>query len=260
MRRLLRVGLASWVVTLAMAGIGVVVLAPPELSPSSSSALTTLEEARADLPTSNRVDPVGPRWVATAAMPTVDAFATRDATTAADKLANPTPRGGPLVFLVAAPPAAGDARISVYLPVRPNGSVGWVNTSDVDITLNPYRIEVALAQHRLAVWREDRLVMDEPIGVGTGDTPTPGGVFYIAELIQPPDPSGPYGPYAYGLSGFSDVVLDFNGGDGVIGIHGTDDPSSIGSDVSRGCIRLTNEAIMELVTFLPLGTPVEIEP
>ncbi|HET6836076.1 MAG TPA: L,D-transpeptidase [Acidimicrobiales bacterium] len=52
--------------------------------------------------------------------------------------------------------------------------------------------------------------------------------------MQPPDPNGPYGPYADGLSGFSNVLDEFKGGDGVIGIHGTNQPEAIGTDVSPG--------------------------
>ena len=51
---------------------------------------------------------------------------------------------------------------------------------------------------------------------------TPGGLFYIRSLIASTNPV--YGPYAYGLSGFSEVHDSFNGGPGDIGIHGTDDP------------------------------------
>ena len=63
-----------------------------------------------------------------------------------------------------------------------------------------------------------------------------------------------------GLSGFSNVLTSFNGGQGVIGIHGTNAPEALGSDVSSGCIRMHNDAITRLVQEigLPLGTPVEI--
>jgi lipoprotein-anchoring transpeptidase ErfK/SrfK len=44
----------------------------------------------------------------------------------------------------------------------------------------------------------------------------------------------------------------------VIGIHGTNEPQLVGTDVSHGCIRLRNEDISRLVGLLPLGTPVEI--
>jgi lipoprotein-anchoring transpeptidase ErfK/SrfK len=163
----------------------------------------------------------------------------------------------PIVFLVKTP---GEIRHEVYLPVRPNGSLGWVNASDVDISMVPYRIEVGISEHRIRVFDDDELIVDEPVGVGRQDRPTPGGVYYLKELLAPPNPGGAYGPYAYGLSGFSNVLTSFNGGPGVIGIHGTNEPALVGTDVSSGCIRLNNAVITRLVEDigLPLGTPVEI--
>ncbi len=104
-----------------------------------------------------------------------------------------------------------------------------------------HRIEVRLSEHRLRVFDGDKVVVDEAVGVGRTDRPTPGGVYYLKELLQPPNPNGVYGSYAYGLSGFSNVLQEFNGGTGVIGIHGTNDPGAIGGDVSSGCIRLEND-------------------
>ena len=154
----------------------------------------------------------------------------------------------------------GVTRIQVYLPVRPNGSIGWVNKGDVTLTDVPYRIEVNITTHRIQVFKGFDVIVDEPVGVGRTDRPTPGGIYYLKELLQPPNPNGPYGPYAYGLSGFSNVLDSFNGGPGVIGLHGTNDPGAIGSDVSSGCIRLNNAVIERLVNEigLPLGTPVKI--
>jgi lipoprotein-anchoring transpeptidase ErfK/SrfK len=85
--------------------------------------------------------------------------------------------------------------------------------------------------------------------VGTTNTPTPGGAFYIRSLIASTDPV--YGTYAFGLSGFSEVHETFNGGPGDIGIHGTSDPAAVGTDVSNGCIRLTNDKIEQLAGLLP---------
>jgi len=170
-------------------------------------------------------------------------------------LDNPNENGAPLVFLVE---QTQGEWLHVLLPIRPNGSTGWVKASDVTVADNPYSVDIRLAEHRLVVTKGEEVIADEAIGVGTSDTPTPGGKYYIKELLQPPDPNGPYGHYAYGLSGFSNVLAEFNGGDGVIGIHGTNQPQAIGTDVSHGCIRLSNEAILELVPVLPLGTPVHI--
>jgi len=88
--------------------------------------------------------------------------------------------------------------------------------------------------------------------------PTPKGLYYIVELLKQPDPRGPYGPYAFGLSAHSNVLYSFGGGPGQIGIHGTDVASSIGRSASHGCIRISNAAIIRLATELPLGTPVRI--
>ena len=52
-------------------------------------------------------------------------------------------------------------------------------------------------------------------------------------------------------------LSEFNGGDGQIAIHGTDDEGTIGQDVSHGCVRVANDIILKLAK-LPLGTPVVI--
>ena len=73
----------------------------------------------------------------------------------------------------------------------------------------------------------------------------------------PPTPDSIYGAYAYGLSAFSKVITTWKWG-GVIGLHGTNEPSSIGHRVSHGCIRMHNRAIEYLARILPLGTPITI--
>jgi lipoprotein-anchoring transpeptidase ErfK/SrfK len=194
--------------------------------------------------------------VAQAKVPSVAIFDAAAATTPSKTLPSPQPSGSPLVFLV-----QGDqgSRLHVLLPIRPNGSTGWIERADVNLTQHDYRIVVALGAHQITVYKGAAVFLQEPIGVGTKDTPTPGGVYYTKELYKPPNPNGPYGPYAYALSGYSDVLTDFEGGDGVIGIHGTNDPSAIGHDVSHGCIRMSNPGITKLAQTLPLGVPVEIQ-
>lgn len=172
-------------------------------------------------------------------------------------LANPQPSGAPLVFGVVAQQAGW---VHVLLPVRPNGSTGWVRAADVTVAGVAYRLDVHRAGHRLDVYRFGKLQRSYPVGIGTRETPTPGGVFYLKELLRPPTAGGPYGPFAYGLSGYSNALTSFGGGDGVIGIHGTDHPELVGTDVSHGCIRMRNADITALAAELPLGTPVRILP
>ena len=94
--------------------------------------------------------------------------------------------------------------------------------------------------------------------MGAGDTPTPTGNFYLYVLLKSPDPGGPYGPYAYGLSSHSDALATFAGGDAEIGIHGNNDASALGQNVSHGCIRMDNDGITALAGQLPFGTPVDV--
>lgn len=170
-------------------------------------------------------------------------------------LDHPQPSGAPLTFLLK------DERpgwLEVYLPVRPNGSTGWVREIEVKVAGVPYRVDVLRGAHVLRLFKDGRQVEEMPVAIGKDNTPTPGGVFYLKELIIPANKGDFYGPYAYGLSGFSNVLTKFGGGEGVIGLHGTNDPSSIGRDVSSGCIRLRNADITRLAKLLPLGTPVRI--
>ncbi len=179
------------------------------------------------------------------------------------ELANPTEIGGPLVFQLVEPPStAADGPsedwVEVYLPVRPNGTTGWVRRNELALSRNPFRIEVSTEEYRLEVFRDDELWLSTEVAIGTGETPTPLGRFYIIELLRPPDPNGIYGSFAFGLSGFSETLDSFAGGEGVIGIHGTNNPAALGSDVSHGCVRVSNETIETLAGVIPLGTPVLI--
>ena len=193
--------------------------------------------------------------VAEAASPSVPVYGAPGESAPLMTLPSPNEYGVPLVLLAISYRADW---LEVLLPVRPNGRRGWVPLSSVRLTQHDYRVRVQLEEHRLTVWRGDEVVVDEPVGVGTPRTPTPTGLFYTTELLKPPRPDGLYGAYAFGLSGYSEVLHRFRGGDGELGIHGTTNPRDLGRDVSHGCVRMSNEAITKLASLLPLGTPVFI--
>ncbi len=175
--------------------------------------------------------------------------------TPARTLPSPNPDGALLVFLVE---QTQPGWLRVLLPVRPNGSTGWIRSSDVRLSRHNFHIDVRLSDFRITVSRGATVILDAPIGVAKDNTPTPGGRYYTTELLKPPNPTSVYGTYAYGLSGFSEVLESFNGGPGQLGIHGTNDPTSIGKKVSSGCVRLRNEDIETLAAILPVGVPVQI--
>jgi lipoprotein-anchoring transpeptidase ErfK/SrfK len=148
----------------------------------------------------------------------------------------------------------------VYLPERPNESLGWTPAGDLSMQWNPDRIVVSLSKRHLELLRDGRVVFQAPAAVGSPESPTPTGFFYVTEVLKLTDPGDVYGPYALGLSGFSNTYYSFDGGPGQIAIHGTNEPWVIGQYASHGCVRLDNPDITTLSTQVEAGTPVDITP
>lgn len=151
------------------------------------------------------------------------------------------------------------AWMNVNIPVRPTGATGWIKASEVHTYQHGYWININLNRRQLTVCNAGRVIQQEKVGIGAPNQPTPTGIFYTADLIKPKGgPNGAYGPFAFGLSGYSEVVFNFAGGDGRLGIHGTNAPTKLGTPVSAGCIRVANTGITKMAKTLPLGVPVEI--
>ena len=146
--------------------------------------------------------------------------------------------------------------LQVMLPLKPNGQQGWVHDADVTRALVPYEIHVDRATHTLTVLNLGQVVLESPVAVGAPATPTPTGIFYVTDPV--PGGGGSYGPWALGLSGYSDALESFAGGPPQIALHGTNHPELIGGDVSNGCVRLPNDMITQVYELVPLGTPVTI--
>jgi lipoprotein-anchoring transpeptidase ErfK/SrfK len=166
--------------------------------------------------------------------------------------------GSPLVLLAV---EQRGAWYRVLLPTRPNGSSAWVPTSAVTATAPLYEVEMSLTALELQVVRiaDQAVVLTSPIGIGAPESPTPTGLFFVRDHF-PTDgaPDHPYGPFAFGLSGHSDVHMQLGTGDGRIAIHGTNQPASIGAAMSNGCAHVPNDVVLALIPYLPLGTPVTI--
>lgn len=107
-----------------------------------------------------------------------------------------------------------------------------------------YSITVNVSSRQLTLFRDGSPVKSYPVGVGKMLTPTPVGTYHIVNKV--PNPGGPFGVMWMGLSRPH------------YGIHGTNNPASIGHYVSHGCIRMYNSDVLELARWVPIGTPVRI--
>ncbi|WML31057.1 L,D-transpeptidase family protein [Neobacillus sp. OS1-32] len=110
----------------------------------------------------------------------------------------------------------------------------------------PYTIQVSVSKRRLSLFHNGRLMRIFPIAVGKMLTRTPPGEFVIVN--RQINPGGPYGVMWLTLSKHG------------YGIHGTNDPGSIGKAVSHGCIRMYNRDVLQLAEIVPNGAQVIIKP
>ncbi|OPY58685.1 MAG: putative L,D-transpeptidase YkuD [Pelotomaculum sp. PtaU1.Bin035] len=107
-------------------------------------------------------------------------------------------------------------------------------------------ISINLTTRQLSFYEGDRLIKTYPVGVGKPSTPTPTGDFTVISKVM----------YPGGVLGSRWMGLSIPKGN--YGIHGTNNPSSIGGYVSNGCIRMYNQDVEELFPKVVIGLPVNI--
>lgn len=169
-----------------------------------------------------------------------------------------TEDGKPEVYLVLRVRVDGDGSMwaRVRIPMRPNGTRGWVRRSALgQLHVVRTRLVIRRRTFRANLYRRGHRIWSSRIGVGKPESPTPAGHFYVREKLA--DYAGSfYGPIALGTSAYSRLSEWPKGG--VIGVHGTSQPELLPGRVSHGCIRVPNDAIARLASRVPLGTPILI--
>lgn len=138
-----------------------------------------------------------------------------------------------------------------------DGATGAGNSTRDENPHDDRRIIVSFPDHRLALIEDGRVVRVYRVAVGAPGSPSPTGRFTIVQrltnptyyapgTIIPPGPANPLGPRWIGLNlpGY--------------GIHGTNQPGSIGRDASHGCIRMRNRDVQELFARVREGDVVEL--
>lgn len=119
------------------------------------------------------------------------------------------------------------------------------------------RIVVSISERRLAVVEKKGVVKSYPIAVGADASPSPTGQFKIVSKVThptyyspgtiiTPGPANPLGSRWLGLDKEH------------YGIHGTNEPESIGQAASHGCIRMAKTDVEELFSLAGIGDTVEV--
>jgi lipoprotein-anchoring transpeptidase ErfK/SrfK len=168
--------------------------------------------------------------------------------------------GGSIVCLVNQ--ELGDNWVQVVLPTSAAGRTGWVARDDVTLTRHRFRIEVARGRHTLTVYSGDDVALTAPVALGP-DAPPAGARLFVTDLVRPATGTvGPYGAYAYDLSGPEPDLAAYLSGTGVVAVHGTTDAATLGGDAPQGSIAVDGAVVSEMVDTigLPLGTPVDVVP
>ena len=119
------------------------------------------------------------------------------------------------------------------------------------------RVLVSIPDRKLAVLEDGKVIRTFPVAVGASSSPSPTGEFQIVSRIAhptyyhpgvviPPGSDNPIGPRWVGLNkkGY--------------GIHGTNEPRSIGKAASHGCIRMRNHDVEQFFRMVRVGDTVEI--
>ncbi len=138
--------------------------------------------------------------------------------------------------------------------LNPNGIVGpdtynAIGLDPYDLISTPvggYQITIDIGIFNLLLYQYGEFISSYPVAVGTSSTPSPLGSWNIIQKNK--NPGGPFG------SRWMKLSVSWGG----YGIHGNNNPSSIGRAASHGCIRLFNDDVIELYDTISLGTPVQI--
>lgn len=148
--------------------------------------------------------------------------------------------------------------LGIVSPAIGNGRIGWIPRSTAKLGRVNYQLDVSLSQRHVTVLYRGRQVEHYLIAIGRPSAPTPTGDFAVTDRLKTGDPSGPYGCCILATSALAPhAIQDWSGGNR-IAIHSTPETSSIGHNVSHGCMRLTLPEGAWLIAHIPLGTPVII--
>ncbi len=108
------------------------------------------------------------------------------------------------------------------------------------------KIVINVPEHKLYLYRNNKLFHTYPVAVGKPSTPSPRGEFVVTQK-------------AIWGDGFGTRWIRFSAPWGIYGIHGTNKPWSVGTVASHGCFRMYNHDVEQVYALIHIGTPVIIQ-
>jgi lipoprotein-anchoring transpeptidase ErfK/SrfK len=150
----------------------------------------------------------------------------------------------------------GNVWYKVSIPMRPNGTYGWIPADTVSLSPTAGNIVINLNLRTIDLYWHNKHVYHAIVAIGAPGRETPIGHYFVAARFVPyHDPF--LGVFAVETSAYSKLT-EWPGG-GVVGIHGTSLPQLLGQAVSHGCVRVANSTAVKLKRYAPLGTPIWIK-
>jgi lipoprotein-anchoring transpeptidase ErfK/SrfK len=147
--------------------------------------------------------------------------------------------------------------IAVRSPALGNRQLGWVREKPLRLVGRSVRLEVDLSARTLTVVKRGVVYRRDAVAIGSPETPTPTGNFYVTDKLPGPRFGTYYGCCILALSGRQpNLPKGWSGGDR-LAIHGTP-VADYGQAVTNGCLHLPDEVLQFLMMDVPLGTPVRI--
>jgi lipoprotein-anchoring transpeptidase ErfK/SrfK len=150
----------------------------------------------------------------------------------------------------------GDPWYRISIPMRPNGTYGWIPAKTVSLTPTHSQIIVNLRSRTIDLYRFNKHKWHGKVAIGAPGRETPVGHYFVAARFVPYHDTF-LGVFAVETSAYSKLT-EWPGG-GVVGIHGTSLPQLLGQAVSHGCVRVSNATARKLKALDPLGTPIWIK-
>lgn len=127
---------------------------------------------------------------------------------------------------------------------------GFVRRALVQVTHDPYALEVDRSARRMTVWRMGVQLRRIEVAVGAASTPTPRGRFAVTDKLRDFWASY-YGCCVLALSGRQTVPTPGWVGGNRLAIHAGSD---IGAAVTNGCLRAATSGMRYLMSHVPVGT------